>query len=204
MSDRISPDAGQLVELARQQMGLTLTERLQVALRERWPACRGALGVAAQVGARAVLIGPVAAALRGAPGDLCSSRVDLLVTHSQLAEVSAWLTRARAFPAGLERSGSQVRQLWRRGQSDLTVLAAGGDDRRLRGAAARAQPVTVDLMARGCGIVRLARAEDLLAIAVASPWGEDSADIPALMAVRSALDESHPEQQRSGGHLRLV
>ena len=203
MSERILRHA-QLTQLAREHLRLSLSERLQVVLREDWPACRNGLRVAAQVGARAVPIGPLAAALHGVPDHLGSPRVDLLVTHAQFAEVSAWLTRAGALPVRMERSGGQIRQLWRSGQSELTVRSAGSSFQGLRGAVGRAQPIAVDLGAHCRRIVRLARAEDLVAVAVASPGSEDAAAIQTLLAVRPALIAEDLWVRTRHDHLRPV
>lgn len=61
------PADPKLLELVGEQLELGPTDRLKALLHSDWPACRDALRAAAFVGELAVLVGAVAATLRGSP-----------------------------------------------------------------------------------------------------------------------------------------
>src|SRR4051794_39948554 len=75
----LEPDA-ELLALAGDQLELDPVDRLRTLLDDDWLACRQALETVADLKVGSVLIGPVAAALRGAPQRPGIGRVDVLVT----------------------------------------------------------------------------------------------------------------------------
>lgn len=173
-----------LIELASDQLDLDPTKRLKVLLGDSWPACRDALKAAAAVGELAVLIGPVAAALVGAPQRPFDARVDLLVSPADLERASDLLLDTGAWPDGRERiaSSKERRERWRADRGTLTVrtVAAGVED--IDALRKRAQRVTLN-QRHGAGEVYVATVEDLLHIAESSPWSEDAIYRTGLRAV---------------------
>jgi len=148
---RIVPAEHELAAMIDDEYQLGPSERLRGLLGRRWPACRAALTAAAQTGERAVLVGPVAAALRRAPQRPGSGRVDLVVAprdRDALLGLGAW-------PDGFEQAGRERREGWRAGSGALTVrdTAAGIND--LDGLLARAGGVALNETG-GPGTVRVA------------------------------------------------
>jgi transcriptional regulator with XRE-family HTH domain len=182
------PEA-KLIELAREQreigeqLDMGPTNRLKALLGSRWPACRDALRAAAQTGELAVLVGPVAAALLGAPERPGSGRVDLLVPAADHEQLSEWLMRGDAWPDGLEQApgSDEQRERWRAGRGHLTVrtAAAGVDD--IGVLLDRATPALLNQ--QDVGVVHVALVEDLLDIVEHSPWPEDALYRSGLRAV---------------------
>lgn len=180
---RLLPAEPKLVELVDEQLDLGPTDRLKALLGLSWPACRDALRAAASVGDLAVLVGPVAAALRGAPQRPGRGRVDLLIASDDRELVADWLLDAGAFPDGLEQApgSDERRERWRAGRGELTVrwTATGIDD--INDLRDRAHPVMLNQ--EDAGLVRVALVEDLAEIAAHSPWSEDAVYRTGLRAV---------------------
>jgi hypothetical protein len=180
---RLVPAEPKLVELVNDQLDLGPTHRLRTLLGGMWPACRDALRAAAAVGELAVLVGPVAAALSGAPQRPGDGRVDLLIDPSDREEVADRLLDADAYPDGLEHApnSSERRERWRAGRGHLTVrweAAAIDDVAVLRD---RAHPVYLNQ--DDAGLVRVALVEDLAEVVAHSPWSEDALYRAGLRAV---------------------
>jgi hypothetical protein len=173
-----------LVALANDQLDLAPTERSKVLLGASWPACRDALRVAAHVGDVGVLVGPMAAALSGAPQRPADNRVDLLVAPDDVERAFDRLLAVDAWPDGFEQvTGSgERRERWRRGRGSLTVRTAATGVRDIGAVRERAQPVALSLRGGDC-VVRVALVEDLLAIAERSPWSDDAVYREGLRAV---------------------
>lgn len=187
------PEA-KLIELAREQLDMDSANRLKSLLGSRWPACREALRAAAETGELAVLVGPVAAALQGAPAQPGSGRVDLLIPAKDYEQATESLMRADAWPDGIERTpgSDEHRERWQAGRGRLTVrtMAAGVDDI----GALRDRATTSALNQQRIGQVRVALVEDLLDIAEHSPWPEDALYRAGLRAV---LASGHYSSRRA-------
>jgi transcriptional regulator with XRE-family HTH domain len=178
----VLPEA-KLVELVGEQLDLAPTERLKALLGNHWRGCRDALRAAYETGELAVVVGPVAAALSGAPERPRSGRVDLLVPAEQREELIEWLLRADAWPDGIEqapRSGER-RERWRAGHGELTVRSEASGVEDIAGLRDRAH--FVGLTREDAGVVRVALVEDLLKLAERSPWSEDALYRAGLRAV---------------------
>ncbi len=177
------PADPKLLELVGEQLELGPTDRLKALLHSDWPACRDALRAAAFVGELAVLVGAVAAALRGSPQPPGHGRVDLLIAAEDREEVSQWLLRADARPAGNEQAPDSLehRERWGTGQGQLTVrdTAAGITD--ITAVRDRAHPVILNQ--EDTGLLRVALVEDLAQLAARSPWPEDQLGLAGLRAV---------------------
>jgi hypothetical protein len=182
---RLVPAEPKLVELAREQLALDPTERLQALLGSSWPACRGALRAAAAVDELGVLVGPVAAALRGAPERPGDGRVDLLVAPDDLEMVAERLFQADCDPDGFELApgGEERRERWTAGRGELTVrsAAAGVEDVALF--RDRARPFMLNQTRDHVGLVRVPLVEDLAEVVECSPWSEDAIYGAGLRAV---------------------
>jgi len=169
-----------LIALAHDQLDLSPIDRVRTLLDEDWLACQDALRAAASTGL-AVLVGPVAAALQGAPQRPGHGRVDLLVPDADHEQAVEDLLDADVHPDGFENAGGghERRERWRSGRGALTLrtTATGLDDTALlrdrghRASVNRDQSVTV------------ARPEDLLRISQSSPWSEDAVYRSGLRAV---------------------
>jgi transcriptional regulator with XRE-family HTH domain len=196
---QIIPAEHELVATIDDEYQLGPSERLRGLLGRRWPACRAALTAAAQTGERAVLVGPVAAALRRAPQRPGSGRVDLVVAPRYRDALADALLGLGAWPDGFEQAGRERREGWRAGSGALTVrdMATGIND--LDGLLARAGGVALNETG-GPGTVRVATVEDLLAIAQHSPWSEDALYKAGLRAV---LASSHYRAARPPRSLAL-
>ena len=171
---RLLPAEPKLVALVHEQLDLGPTNRLKALLGNDWPACRDALRAAAAVGELAVLVGPIAAALSGAPQRPGDGRVDLLVPREDHEYAVKRLLGADADPDGFEQApdGSERRERWRVGRGRLTlrtVAAGAADVTALRDRAHR-----VLLNHDDVGLVRVALVEDLADLCAQSPWSEDA------------------------------
>ena len=177
------PADPKLVELVGEQLELGPTDRLKALLGSDWPACRDALRGAALVGELAVLVGAVAAALRGSPQPPGHGRVDLLIAPEDHEEASQWLLRAGARHAGVEQATDSLerRERWVTAHGQLTVrdTAAGITD--IAAVRDRAHPVILNQA--DTGLLRVALVEDLAQLTVHSPWPEDTLGLPGLRAV---------------------
>jgi transcriptional regulator with XRE-family HTH domain len=173
-----------LIELVHEQLDIASpTERLKALLGSHWPGCRDALRATSETGDLAVVVGPVAAALGGAPARPGLGRVDLLVPAEQREELTEWLWRADAWPDGVEQAShsGERRERWRAGGGQLTVRsqATGIEDI----AELRDHAYLVLLNREDVGLVRVALAEDLLDLVEHSPWPEDALYRVGLRAV---------------------
>jgi transcriptional regulator with XRE-family HTH domain len=174
----LEPDA-ELLALAGDQLELEPAERLATLLGDDWPRCQQALETIADLEIGCVLIGPVAAALRGAPQRPGDGRVDMLVApedaehaFERLLDVGAWPDGVAASP-----SGEQRRERWRVRGGVLTVRVTAEAETLLAGS----RPLPLDGDHRHALHVPLA--EDLLALAERSPWSEDRVYLWGLRAV---------------------
>jgi transcriptional regulator with XRE-family HTH domain len=202
---RLVPAEPKLVALAREQLDLDPTERLQALLGKSWPACRNGLRAAVAVGELGVLVGPVAAALRGAPQRPGEGRVDLLVAPEDLEMVAERLFQANVHPDGFELApdGGERRERWTAGRGRLTVrsVAGGVDDvARLRDRAR--PPFMLNQKRNYVGLVYVPLVEDLADIAARSPWSEDAIYRAGLRAVLASgrYSSRKPTEQ----HLQLA
>jgi transcriptional regulator with XRE-family HTH domain len=201
---RLVPAERKLVELASEQLDRDPTERLQALLGDSWPACRDGLRAAAAVGERGVLVGPVAAALVGAPQRPGEGRVDLLVAPEDLEIVAERLLQADAHPDGFELApdGEERRERWSAGRGQLTVrsVAAGVEDVAVLHE--RARPFMLNRREDHVGVVCVPLVEDLADIAARSPWSEDSIYRAGLRAVLASgrYSSRKPAEQ----HLQLA
>jgi transcriptional regulator with XRE-family HTH domain len=179
----VLPDP-KLVELVGEQLDIASpTERLKAMLGNRWRGCRDALRATHQTGELAVVVGPVAAALRGAPERPGSGRVDLLVPAEQRAELTKWLLRADAWPDGIEQAphSGERRERWRAGRGQLTVRSQAAGIEDIAALRDRAYPVLLNR--EDACLVRVALVEDLLELVEHSPWPEDALYRAGLRAV---------------------
>jgi transcriptional regulator with XRE-family HTH domain len=173
-----------LIELVHEQLDIVSpTERLKALLGSRWPGCRDALRATYETRDLAVVIGPMAAALSGAPERPGSGRVDLIVPAEQREELTKWLWRADAWPDGVEQAphSGERRERWRAGQGQLTVRSQATGVEDISALRDRAYPVgfTQD----EAGWMRVALVEDLLDMVEHSPWPEDAMYRAGLRAV---------------------
>jgi transcriptional regulator with XRE-family HTH domain len=183
---QLVPAEPKLVELACEQLGLAPTERLQALLGDSWPVCRDGLRAAAAVGELGVLVGPVAAALAGAPQRPGEGRVDLLVAPDDLEEAVERLFHAEVHPDGFELApgGEERRERWTADRGQLTVRSAAAgvaDVARLRDRGCRfmLNHQKQDVV----GLVCVPLVEDLADMAERSPWSEDAIYRAGLRAV---------------------
>lgn len=181
---RLDPAEPELIALAEDQLELEPPQRLKALLGDAWPACRDALRAGAVVGALGVLVGPVGAALSGAPQRPFHGRVDLLVAPEHLERAVDRLFDGGYWPDGVEEvpGSGESRERWRarRGRLTLRTAAAGIQDiDSLRG---RAHPVTLNARHEQRTLY-VASIEDLLAITERSPWSEDAVYKTGLRAV---------------------
>ncbi len=181
---RLLAAEAKLVELVNDQLDLGPTGGLKALLGASWPVCRDALVAAAGVGDVGVLVGPVAAALSGAPQRPVDNRVDVLVAPEDVERAFDRLFAVDAWPDGFEQvaGGGERRERWRRGRGSLTVrtMATGVQD--IGAIRDRAHRVALSRRGETRG-VRVALVEDLLAIAERSPWSEDAIYREGLRAV---------------------
>ncbi len=179
---QLVPSEPKLVALARDQLDLGPTNRLKALLADRWPACRDALRAAAAVGELGVLVGPVAAALNGAPQRPGDGRVDLLVATGDREEVSERLLAHGANPDGIEQATAgqrtEHRERWQTAGGLLTVR-----DHDDSAGAVHDRALPAMLNQEDIGIVRVALVADLMVIAAVSPWSDDAIHLPGLRAV---------------------
>lgn len=181
---RLEPAELKVVALVCDQLDLGPTDRLRALLGHDWPAARDALRAAAAVRELGILVGPLAAALSGAP-QRPSGHVDLVVAAGDREAASERLLLHGAHPDGIEQSGegarSGRRERWQAGAGILTVCdrAIGVDGIDVP----RARAMPVKLNGEDVGMVHVGYVEDLLALAEASSWSEDSVQVPGLRAV---------------------
>jgi transcriptional regulator with XRE-family HTH domain len=194
---QIIPAERELVAMIDEEYQLSPTERLRRLLGRRWPPCRAALAAVDQVGGLAVIVGPVAAALRRAPQRPGTGRVDLLVAPRDREPLADALLGIRAWPDGFEQTGGEHRERWRAGSGRLTVrdAATGIDD--LNALVDRATGIALNEDGEP-GTLRIATVEDLLAIAEHSPWSEDTLYKAGLRAVLASSG------YRADQHARLA
>jgi transcriptional regulator with XRE-family HTH domain len=179
---RVRPSDERLVKLVFSQRDMGPTDRLKAAVGDGWPACRSALRLAAGADNLAVMIGPVAAALRGSPTRVHGPRVDLLVPEDDVRAVRRRLRDAGATQEGdLDLAEHEAREVWASGSARLTVRssAPGADSAEV--VRSRAHPI--GLTQDDAGVVWVALVEDLLDIARASPWPDDGDAVAGLRAV---------------------
>lgn len=179
----VEPADRELVELARDQLALAPLDRLRVLLGDDWPACHAALVAAATLGELGVIVGPVGAALRGAPQRPHTAQVDLLVPWSDQEETFDRLIAAGAYPDGTEQMPGceERRERWVCGTGRLTLrswVTAELDIAELRD-----RPAPLSTGTDVLPDVRVALVEDLLALSATSPWPEDLPPRPGLRAV---------------------
>lgn len=193
---RLIPAEPKLIELVCEQLDLGPENGLKALLGGSWPACRDGLRAAAAVGDLGVLVGPVAAALVGAPQRPGDGRVDLLVPREDLEEAVDRLFRAGGCPDGFESApgGEERRERWIVGGGRLTVrtAAAGVDDPA--GLRDRAHPVLLDQ--DHVGVVRVPLVEDLADVVGQSPWSDDAIYRSGLRAVLASGRYSSREQSK--------
>jgi transcriptional regulator with XRE-family HTH domain len=173
-----------LVELVGEQLDIASpTERLKAMLGNHWRGCRDALRATHQTDDLAVVVGPVAAALRGAPERPGSGRVDLLAPAEDREELTEWLLRADAWPDGVEQAphSGERRERWRAGRGNLTVRSQATGIEDIAALRDRAYPVLLNR--EDAGLVRVALVEDLLDLVEHSPWPEDALYRVGLRAV---------------------
>jgi hypothetical protein len=173
---RIGEPDPELLALAADQLALDPIDRLRTLLAEHWPGCREALETVAKLQADGVLIGPVAAALRGAPQRPGIGRVDVLVAPEHAEDVFEQLLDMGALPDGVKASpnGQERRERWCAGAGVLTVRVHA----EALALSTRARPVPLE-----GEVLRVPPAEDLLALAERSPWSEDRVYLWGLRAV---------------------
>lgn len=164
-----------LVEAVSEQLDRGPTNRLKALLDGEWISCRDALRAVAAVGELSVLVGPVAAALAGAPR-LSGPRVDILVCEEDLGQTRARLAEFGARRGTVERArsdASALREHWSYARGRLTIRdrAAGVDDAGIR----RLRQFAFDtiLNSDDVGIVHELAIEDLARVLAASAWPED-------------------------------
>ncbi len=193
---RFTTSEPELVALAEDQLELEPINRLKALLLSGWPACRRALSVAADLGESALVIGPTAAALSGAPQRPLDAKVDLLVPYTDLERVKGRLFDLGGWPDGSEevRGGGARRGRWRVGRARLTVRTHVTGIENVGSLWKRAWRVPLD-GGHGTRSLHVASAPDLLEIAECSPWSEDAIYRTGLRAVLTS--PSHWEQVRT-------
>ncbi|WP_157592474.1 hypothetical protein [Solirubrobacter soli] len=196
-STDIEPDP-EMLALAGDQVELDPVDRLRSLLDHRGPACRQALETIADLRVNCVLVGPVAAALRGGPQRPGNGRVDVLVTPEDAEAAFKRLLDSGAWPDGVEASPNDQprRERWRVGDGVLTLRVAAEAD-ALR---ARARPVPLE--GDESRALHVPLVEDLLALAEHSPWSEDRVYLLGLRAVlASHRDSSRTARQTSASSM---
>jgi transcriptional regulator with XRE-family HTH domain len=171
------------IALVHDQLDLNPAERVQALLGVRtWRSCRDALHGAATLGEIGVLVGPVAAALSGAPQRPGDGRVDVLVQPEDLEDVFERLWAGDGHPDGIEAAAGDVerRERWAVGVGLLTIRSAASG---VSISDLRARAHNIGVFRDDIGVVRLPLVEDLLDVAVASPWSDDRPYVPGLRAV---------------------
>lgn len=184
------------VELVHELLEMNAHDRMRRLAGDRWPALCVALDSAAWVSDFAIVIGPVAAALRGAPQRVGYPRVDLLVRAVDAERaIEALIGPGDAHPDGIEetRSGEgATRQLFYvRGGGSLSLIE------RAPGASDFEAVFERSVQAQINGVVgypRFPLVEDLLEIAEASPWPEDA---PLRAGLRAVLSSGRYSSRRA-------
>jgi transcriptional regulator with XRE-family HTH domain len=171
------------ISLARDQRALGPTDRLRTLLgAEAWRRCRSALRGAAALGEIGVLVGPSAAAICGSPQRPGNGRVDVLVAPEDQEAAFERLWSVDAHPDGIDASAGDAerRERWRVGDGELTLRSTASG---VTVAEVRDRAPFFGMSRQNIGQVRVALVEDLLDIAVSSPWSDDRASLPGLRAV---------------------
>lgn len=180
---RVVPADSEHVALVHDQLDLGPTHRLQALLGERaWRRCRDALRGAAALNGIGVLVGPVAAALSGSPQRPGAGRVDVLVAAEDREEAFDRLWAIDGHPDGVEASAGDLerRERWMVGSGALTIRS---DASGVRISDVRDRARLLVNFRDDIGAIPLALVEDLLDIALASPWSDDRASLPGLRAI---------------------
>jgi len=180
---QLLPAEPELVNLVDDQLDLGPTNRLKALLGGQWSACRDALRAVAALGDLAVIVGPVAAALRGAPQRPGRGRVDVLVGPQDREEVVRRLLEADAYPDGFERAPAspERRERWRAGRGQLTMRCDATEVNDVTALRDRAHRVYLNQ--DNAGLLRVALVEDLAEMVERSPWSEDALYRAGLRAV---------------------
>jgi len=190
-----------LVALADDQLALSPTDRVRALLGDDWAACHDALHAAASSGALTVLVGPVAAAIDGAPQRPGTGRVDLLVPLADHEQTVTQLLDGGANPDGFEHAAGadDKRERWIAGRGTLTLRTTATGIEDIAALRDRGQRVTLTANTAG---MRVARAEDLLRISVCSPWSDDALYRAGLRAVLAS--GRYSARQQPAGLLELA
>lgn len=169
-----------LVALVQDQLELPVEDRLRVLLDDRWPACIDALRAAAELSESAIVVGPVAAALVGAPHRL-TGRVDVLIDYDDRHDVDDRFFDRGAQPAGVRMAGPSFpndrRAYWTVGAGTLTVRIS----RDVNVGELRLRARVIE--APSFGVLRVPWTEDLLRLSESSAWSEEHVYVPSLRAV---------------------
>lgn len=132
------------------------------------------LALASCLGRRALVAGPVAAAMHGAPADATIACVDLIIPAEDRSAAVKLLRRAGAAPAGIQTAATivQGREIWGRADDDACLTIAWTLDRlnwtRLHDAGLQ-RP-----LANG-RVLTAPDKQDLIALLEQSPWPQDVA-----------------------------
>lgn len=169
------PAEPKLIALVDEQLDLSPTARLRALLGDDWPGCRDALQAAALIDT-AILVGPVAAALHGAPQRPGTGRVDILIATGE--QHTDALLNAGAWPDGFEQAGDEQRERWTTHDGTLTIRRTTAE--HLAALRHRAHTIAID---NEHAQLHAASAEDLLAISTHSPWSDDALYRSGLRAV---------------------
>jgi transcriptional regulator with XRE-family HTH domain len=183
---RVLPAEPKLVEQVNKQLEMPPTERLRLLLGPgAWSRGRDALRAAAAVSDLTVVVGPIAAALLGAPERPGDGRIDLLVPPEDAQQAFELLLAADAWPDGFEWSGEggERRERWRVGRGALTLRTEAHGMSDIAALRDRAQPVALSPGRHEIGVVRVPLASDLSRVMEHSPWGQDAVYRAGLRAV---------------------
>ncbi len=141
-------------------------------------------------------MGPIAAALAGAPQRPGRGRVDLLVAPEDLEKAAERLLRADVYPDGFELApgGEERRERWRAGRGHLTVRSAAAGVKDVAVLGERARLVMLNQQQSDIGVVRVPCVEDLMDMVACSPWSEDAIYRAGLRAVLASGRYASREQ----------
>jgi transcriptional regulator with XRE-family HTH domain len=171
-----------LVALVDQQLDIGPTNRLRDLMGADWTPCQSALRAAATTFDHTVLVGPVAAVIRGAPQRPTGPDIDLLAPAPALSTVERRLhyenaERVQHSALGLEPHGST----WSINGAVITLRseAPGTEDV----GALRDRSPWVSMTAAGVPSLRVALVEDLYDLAQHASRNEDRELLAGLQAV---------------------